>query len=393
MSAPRLRQTASARQAGTQHDDAVDVERYELDAPARYRFELQRRDFIRVFAAMGGGLAVLAASAKASAPKATAQESGRAGAKGVSADVSAWLHIGEDGRVTACTGKTEIGQNIRTSLAQAVADELHVALDAVTMVMADTALVPWDAGTFGSLSTPRMAPVLGRAAATARQMLIDRAAQRWQVERRNADRARRARHRRLSLARVRRTGSRRETDRRRARRPSPDPTRRVARAWHRPAEGARPRLRDRAAPVHAGPAPPGTQVWMCRASAGLRRDAGVGRRCEGAGDAGRHRRARCGLRGCGGRHRARGASCRGRDWHHVAHRARPAVLGHAVRAPQAGTPARRRWASDAWRGGRRPRRREGGNAPHVQPRVTASRTSRTCRSSRARRSPNGATAP
>ena len=54
-------------------------------------------------------------------------------------------------------------------------------LDAVTMVMADTALVPWDAGTFGSLSTPRMAPVLGRAAATARQMLIDRAAQRWQV--------------------------------------------------------------------------------------------------------------------------------------------------------------------------------------------------------------------
>jgi CO/xanthine dehydrogenase Mo-binding subunit len=49
------------------------------------------------------------------------------------------------------------------------------------MVMADTALVPWDAGTFGSLSTPRMAPVLGRAAATARQMLIDRAAQRWQV--------------------------------------------------------------------------------------------------------------------------------------------------------------------------------------------------------------------
>lgn len=153
----------------------VDVERYEFDEPARYRFELQRRDFIRVFAAMGGGLAVLAGS------HASAQESGRGGVEGASTDVSAWLHIGEDGRITACTGKTEIGQNIRTSLAQAVAEELHVPFDAVTMVMADTALVPWDAGTFGSLSTPRMAPVLGRAAATARQMLIDRAAQRWQV--------------------------------------------------------------------------------------------------------------------------------------------------------------------------------------------------------------------
>ena len=175
MSAAPFRQTASARQAGEQHDNAVDVERYELDEPTRYRFDLQRRDFIRLFAAMGGGLAVLAAS------NATAQESGRGGADGAAADVSAWLHIGEDGRITACTGKTEIGQNIRTSLAQAVAEELHVPIDAVSMVMADTALVPWDAGTFGSLSTPRMAPVLGRAAATARQMLIDRAAARWQV--------------------------------------------------------------------------------------------------------------------------------------------------------------------------------------------------------------------
>ncbi len=44
--------------------------------------------------------------------------------------------------------------------------------------MADTDLVPFDQGTFGSLSTPRMAPVLARAAATAREMLIDRAAER-----------------------------------------------------------------------------------------------------------------------------------------------------------------------------------------------------------------------
>ena len=41
-------------------------------------------------------------------------------------DIAAWLHIGEDGSVTVYTGKVEMGQNIRTSLTQAVAEELHV---------------------------------------------------------------------------------------------------------------------------------------------------------------------------------------------------------------------------------------------------------------------------
>ena len=71
------------------------------------------------------------------------------------------------------TGKVEIGQNIRTSLAQAVADELRVPLAAITLVMGDTDLTPFDSGTFGSQTTPRMAPQLARAAAAAREMLID----------------------------------------------------------------------------------------------------------------------------------------------------------------------------------------------------------------------------
>src|SRR4030095_12514346 len=101
----------------------------------------------------------------------------------VSADLAAWIHIGEDGRATGYTGKTEIGQNIRTSLAQAIADELRMPLTTVSLVMADTDLVPFDQGTFGSLSTPRMAPVLSRAAAAAREMLVDRAAATWKVDR------------------------------------------------------------------------------------------------------------------------------------------------------------------------------------------------------------------
>jgi len=158
-------------------NDDIEVERYELSRPPAYRFDVERRDFMKIFAALGGGLMV------ASVGPAAAQESGRSGQQGVSADLAAWIHVGEDGRVTGYTGKTEIGQNIRTSLAQAIADELRVPLASVSLVMADTDLVPFDQGTFGSLSTPRMAPVLARAAATAREMLLDRAAALWSVDR------------------------------------------------------------------------------------------------------------------------------------------------------------------------------------------------------------------
>ena len=75
-----------------------------------------------------------------------------------------------------------MGQNIRTSLAQAVADELHVPVVTIRMVMGDTDLTPFDRGTFGSLSTPTMAPQLRKAAAAAREALIEMAAQQLSVE-------------------------------------------------------------------------------------------------------------------------------------------------------------------------------------------------------------------
>src|SRR6185312_15863775 len=113
----------------------IEVERYELTEAPPYRFEVERREFMRIFGVMGGGLLVCASM------PASAQESGRAGQQAVSADVSAWVHIDEQGHITGYTGKTEIGQNIRTSLAQAIADELRVPLDRVSLTMADTDLV------------------------------------------------------------------------------------------------------------------------------------------------------------------------------------------------------------------------------------------------------------
>jgi nicotinate dehydrogenase subunit B len=139
-------------------------------------FQLNRRDFLRT---VGGGLLVCLTNATA-----WTQESGRGGFGNhdLPKEVGAWIHIGADNKVTVFTGKVEVGQNIRTSLAQLVAEEFAVPFDAITMVMGDTDLTPWDAGTFGSLSTPTMGPRLRTMAATARQTLTEIAAKKWNVD-------------------------------------------------------------------------------------------------------------------------------------------------------------------------------------------------------------------
>src|SRR5262249_38602737 len=95
----------------------------------------------------------------------------------------AWLHIGEDSAITVYTGKVEVGQNIRTSLTQAVAEELRVPVGRVRLVMADTQLTPYDGGTAGSRTTPDMGAQLRRVGAAAREFLVDLAAERGKVER------------------------------------------------------------------------------------------------------------------------------------------------------------------------------------------------------------------
>ena len=185
-------------------DTHLEPERYELSEPPRYVFDLpevDRRDFLRIFSVLGGGL-IVAASLPSSAPLVA----GEAQAQQPANDLAAWLHIDEPGRVTAYTGKVEIGQNIRTSLAQAIGDELRVPFESIALVMGDTDLTPCDAGTFGSQTTPRMAPQLARAAATAREMLIDRAAAHVAGRPRDAHGARRSRRRR-GQPRDRRTAS------------------------------------------------------------------------------------------------------------------------------------------------------------------------------------------
>lgn len=152
-------------------------ERYEFNAAPIHRFDLARRDFFKF---LGAGIAVFAVAKSAPAAQETAPTRGFHPEE-LPTDITAWLHVGEDGSVTAFTGKVEIGQNIRTSLAQTVADELRVPFDSVRMVTADTALTPFDFGTVGSRSMPTMSPQLRRVANAARELLVEAAAKEWNV--------------------------------------------------------------------------------------------------------------------------------------------------------------------------------------------------------------------
>jgi nicotinate dehydrogenase subunit B len=156
----------------------VEPERYEFNAAPIHQFDLARRDFFKI---LGAGIAVFAVAKDALASQETAPGHRSFHTEELPKDISAWLHVGEDGRVTGFTGKAEIGQNIRTSLAQTIADELRVPFESVRMVTADTALTPFDMGTFGSRTTPTITPQLRRVASAARDLLIEAAAKEWNI--------------------------------------------------------------------------------------------------------------------------------------------------------------------------------------------------------------------
>ena len=104
-----------------------------------------------------------------------------AGIQRANPDFNAFVHIAANGRVTMLVGKIEMGQGVMTSLPQLVADELNVPLEMVDIVMGDTDLCPFDMGTFGSLSVRVLGPVLRAAAAEARLVLVQMAAERLNV--------------------------------------------------------------------------------------------------------------------------------------------------------------------------------------------------------------------
>ncbi len=146
----------------------------ELNSKPASAFSLDRRQFLKL---VGGGIIISFVPALPG----LVTETLSSGPRELPKDFNAFLRIGEDGRVSCFTGKVEMGQGIITGLAQMLAEELDVPLASVDMVMGDTDLCPWDAGTYGSMSTKYFGPPLRAAAAEARAILIQMASERLGV--------------------------------------------------------------------------------------------------------------------------------------------------------------------------------------------------------------------
>ncbi|TFG90976.1 MAG: hypothetical protein E4H16_00705 [Candidatus Atribacteria bacterium] len=135
---------------------------------------IERRDFLKY---MGGGILIIFTPIAACRNLSKKSQVSYA----LPEDFNAFLHIGEDGSVTCFTGKVELGQGSMTALAQMMADEIDVPFESVKMVMGDTDLCPWDGGTWGSTSIREFGPEMRKAAAEAREVLLELASEELKV--------------------------------------------------------------------------------------------------------------------------------------------------------------------------------------------------------------------
>jgi aerobic-type carbon monoxide dehydrogenase small subunit (CoxS/CutS family) len=97
-------------------------------------------------------------------------------------DLDAWIRIDQSDTVTVFTGKVEIGQGLKTAIAQLAAEELDVTLDRIRVIMADTALTPNEGVTAGSMSLETSGNAVRQAAAEARQILLQLAHEELEAE-------------------------------------------------------------------------------------------------------------------------------------------------------------------------------------------------------------------
>jgi isoquinoline 1-oxidoreductase beta subunit len=133
--------------------------------------KLDRRGFLGAGAALAGGLLLrFSVPLKADAPS----ESTR---------LNAYIHIGSDDVVTFYIHKAEMGQGTVTSLSMLLAEELECDWKSIRWEFpgVDPAFGPMQ-GVFGSMSIRTSWDSLRKAGASAREMLIAAAAQKWAVD-------------------------------------------------------------------------------------------------------------------------------------------------------------------------------------------------------------------
>jgi CO/xanthine dehydrogenase Mo-binding subunit len=151
----------------------INDELNEYAEESNYHFDLSRRDFVQI---LGAGI-IITVGGTLPIQKDTLLEIQQQNL------MNQRLHIGTDGIITILTSKIEMGQGARTQLTMASAEELHVPVNQIRMIMGDTMLTPDDGGTAGSRTTPGTVPVIRTACAATREALIDMAAEEWKTDR------------------------------------------------------------------------------------------------------------------------------------------------------------------------------------------------------------------
>lgn len=139
--------------------------------------KFDRRSFLKVSAASGGGLLLGFSWTVGCSPAETV--------KSVPAewfDVNAFLKIATDGMVTIMSPNPEIGQNVKTSMPMIVAEELDVDWANVIVEQAGLNTTSFSRQVAGGSQSIRQSwQGLRMAGATAKQMLINAAAKSWEV--------------------------------------------------------------------------------------------------------------------------------------------------------------------------------------------------------------------
>ncbi len=134
---------------------------------------VSRRDFLRSFGAMAG--LVIGARLMPDNVFAATRVSGN------EMQPNVFVSIAPDGTVTVVCHRSEMGQQVRTSMAQIVADELEADWSRVVVAQAEGDSKYGDQNTDGSRSVRRNFTLLRQAGATARTMLEQVAAAWWDV--------------------------------------------------------------------------------------------------------------------------------------------------------------------------------------------------------------------
>lgn len=139
--------------------------------------DLSRRGFLSSSGAFTIGLASSDVWAQAARPSPLSPNNPRL----LADSLDAYLSIDQDGKVDVFYGAIDGGQGLETSIAQMVAEELDAPLSSVRMIMGDTRRTLNMGGASGAQGVSRRGTSLMKAAALARQILVEEAAKTFDV--------------------------------------------------------------------------------------------------------------------------------------------------------------------------------------------------------------------